>query len=352
MTEKQSSIGGVMLKIIKWAVAVAALVLMIAWTGGTFHTKVQAGKLAVSPGKPLPDGAETYTIEMKSVAPKIDVFGTVTSGEKVRLSARISAYVNKVTASSGTRVKKGQVLIELDDREIKEKLTAARINLKQSKTEYERTLNLYQKNAATEQSLTAAEHRYNSAKSQVAEIKVMLTYTEIKSPIDGVVTERMIEAGDLANPGQVLTSVYDEGNMRLEVPVPVRLIEKLSLNQTVEVTLDRPRRPFKGKVTEIVGEIDPSSRTQKVKVQLNNKERDILPGTFGRVWVREDPHTAVLVPKEAVTMVGQLEMVHVVRNDRVMRRMVKAGRSYGSKVEILSGLSAGEVILVSPLKEG
>jgi len=260
--------------------------------------------------------------------------------------------VSKVNVGTGAKVAKGQALIELDSREIQEKLTAARINLKQSKTEYDRTLNLFKKNAATEQALTAAEHRYSSAQSQVAEIKVMQTYTTIKSPIDGIVTERQIEAGDLANPGQVLLTVYDPRNMRLEVPVPVRLIEKLSLNQTVDITLDRPTRPFKGKVSEIVGEIDPSSRTQKVKIRIDNKKGDILPGTFGRVWVRENPRKAVVIPAGAVTMVGQLEMVNVVQNDRVLRRMVKTGPSYGKLVEILSGLSAGEVILVSQLGEG
>jgi len=352
MSEKKSSKGSVLLKILKWSVAIAGLVLMIAFTGGAFHPKVQAGKLPTKPGQPLQEGAKTYTVNPKKVAPKIDVVGTVESGEKVHLSARISAYVSKVAASAGTKAKKGQTLIVLDSREIEEKLTAAKINLKQSKTEYDRTKSLYNKNAATEQALTAAEHMYNSAQSQVAEIKVMLTYTKIKSPIDGVVTDRQVEAGDLANPGQVLLSVYDAGNMRLEVPVPVRLIEKLALNQTVDITLDRPTRPFKGKVSEIVGEIDPMSRTQKVKVQINNKKGDILPGTFGRVWVRENAHTAILIPHGAVSMVGQLEMVHVVDDNRVLRRMVKTGPSFGKQVEILSGLSKGDVILVSPPKEG
>lgn len=352
MTEKQSSPSSVLLKIVKWAVGVGGLVLMIAWTGGAFHAKVQAGKLDVAAGKPLPQGAETYTVELKKVAPRVDVVGTVTSEENVHLSARISAYVSKVNVRTGTTVEKGQTLIELDSREIQEKLTAAKINLKQSKTEYDRTLNLYQKNAATEQAMTAAEHRYSSAQSQVAEIKVMLTYTKIIAPINGIVTERKIEAGDLANPGQVLLRVYDPRKMRLEVPVPVRLMEKLPLNQTVDITLDRPARPFKGRVTEIVGEIDPSSRTQKAKIRIDDQQGDILPGTFGRVWVSETPHKAVMIPASAVTMVGQLEMVNVVQNDRVLRRMVKTGPSFGELVEILSGLSAGEVILVSPLKEG
>jgi RND family efflux transporter MFP subunit len=324
---------------------------MIAWTGGVFHAKTAAGKLEVEIGKPLPENAGTYTVKIEPVAAKIDVVGTVASEESVHLSARISAYVSNVFASAGQSVKKGQVLIELDNREIREKLASANIQLKQSRTEYNRTLSLYKQKAATEQSLTAAESMYHAAQSRVAEIEVMLTYTRIQSPINGIITDRRVEKGDLANPGHTLLSVYDPLNMRMEVPVPVRLIEKLALGQTVEISLDRPARPFKGRVSEIVSAVDPLSRTQEVKVHIHNKKGDILPGTFGRVWVFEDPAPAVLVPASAILLSGQLEMVHLVQDDRVVRRMVKSGPSFGKKIEILSGLTQGDVILVSPLEE-
>jgi len=351
MTAQKKGIGMKILQVIKWPIAVAGLALMIAWTGGLFHAKVTAGKLETTPGQPLPAQARTYTVQIKDVAPQIDVVGTVASEETVNLSARISAYVSRVSASAGQRVKKGQVLIELDSREMKEKLAAANIQLKQARTEYNRTKSLYNQKAATEQAMTAAESRFNSAKSQVAEIEVMLTYTTIKAPIDGIVTDRRVEKGDLANPGQVLLRVYDPLNMRIEVPVPVRLIEKLSLNQSVDISLDRPSRPFKGRVSEIVSAVDPLSRTQEVKVHIDNKKGDILPGTFGRVWVYEDPYPAVLIPASAVVLSGQLEMVHLVQGKRVVRQMVKTGPAFGKSVEILSGLSQGDVILVSPLKE-
>jgi RND family efflux transporter MFP subunit len=351
MSREHSGKSNILLKIFKWTIAIVGLILMIAWTGGAFHVKVRAEKLAYQPGKPLPENAKTYTIQLEKVAPRIDVVGTVASEETVHLSARISAYVSKVNVSAGNPVKKGQVLIELDSRDIDEKVAAAEVNLKQTRTEYERTLTLYKKNAATEQALTAAESMFNAAKAQLAEVKVMLTYTKILSPIDGIVTDRRVEVGDLANPGQPLFSVYDPLNMRIEVPVPVRLIEKLSLNQMVDINLDRPSKPFKGRVDEIVSEIDPLSRTQKVKVHIDNQKGDILPGTFGRVWVREDPYPAVLVPATAVMPIGQLEMVYVVRDDRIERRMVKSGPSFGDNIEILSGLSQGDVILISPVKE-
>ncbi len=340
-----------LLRVVKWPIAIAGLALMIAWTGGMFHTKVAAGKLETAPGQSLPENAETFTVKITKVAPRIDVVGTVASEETVHLSSRISAYVSNVSASAGQRVKKGQVLIELDSREMKEKLTAANIQLKQARTEYNRIRSLYKQKATTEQAMTAAETRFDGAKTLVAEIKVMLTYTTIKAPINGIVTDRRVERGDLANPGQVLLSVYDPLNMRIEVPVPVRLIEKLALNQAVDISLDRPSRPFKGRVSEIVSAIDPLSRTQEVKVHIDNKKGDILPGTFGRVWVFEDPHPAVLIPANAVVLSGQLEMVHLVKGERVVRQMVKTGPTFGKKVEILSGLSQGDIILVPPLKE-
>jgi len=348
---QQRNAGQTVITILKWSTGIVGLVAMIAWTGGFLHPKVEAGRLPVTSGRPLPSDAETLTVEKKPLAPRIDVVGTVSSAEKVYLSARISAYVQSVGVTAGSAVKKGRVLISLDDREIKEKRAAAEINLKQAQTEYQRTLSLYKKKAATEQALTAAESHYDAAQSRVAEIKVMQTYTRIRSPIDGVVTDRRVEVGDLANPGQVLLTVYDPLNMRIEVPVPVRLIEKLSLNQAVDITLDRPARSFKGTVSAIVSEIDPLSRTQLVKIHIDDNKGDILPGTFGRAWLHEDAYPAIVVPSSAVMSLGQLEMVQIVENGLILRRMVKVGCSYGPRVEILSGLADGDVILVSPLKE-
>jgi membrane fusion protein (multidrug efflux system) len=132
MTVQKKGIGMKVLQIIKWPIAIAGLALMIAWTGGMFHTKVAASKLETAPGQPLPENVETYTVKLAKVAPRIDVVGTVASEETVHLSARISAYVSRVSASAGQQVKKGQVLIELDSREMREKLTAANIQLKRA----------------------------------------------------------------------------------------------------------------------------------------------------------------------------------------------------------------------------
>ena len=149
----------------------------------------------------------------------------------------------------------------------------------------------------------------------------------------------------------LLLAVYDPSRMRLEAPVPVRLVNRLAIGQSVEVTLDRPAKGFPGTVSEVVSEVDPASRTQLVKIHLDGATGDVLPGTFGRLWVDAGPREIVSVPASAVIRVGQLEFVQAVRDGRAVRRLVKTGPARDDSLEILSGLSAGDVILVNPVPQ-
>ena len=331
---------------------IVGLALVIAWSGGFLAKKTKPGKLESQPGFALPADAETIEVKVETAPVRVEVVGTTASEEKINLSARIPAYVGEIFASAGDRVKKGQRLIALDDRDIRQKLAAAEAQLNQARTEYERAQQLFEKQATTDQALTAAESMFTAAKAQVEEVKVMLTYAQVESPIDGIVTERRVEAGDLANPGMLLLAVYDPLRMRLEAPVPVRLIDRLALGQEVEVSLERPARVLKGTVSEIVSEVDSASRTQLVKVHLEGVEGDVLPGTFGRLWVAAEPREALFVPASAVVQIGQLSFVQVARDGRAVRRLVKTGPARAGRVEILSGLRTGEAVVVNPIREG
>lgn len=335
----------------KLILGLALLAVVIIWSGGLLSEKVKPGRTAYQPGIEVPADAATVTLQAETLPSRIEVVGNTTSEEKINLSARIPAYVSEVFASAGDHVKKGQVLVTLDDREIRQQLTAAKAQLNQAKTEYERAKKLFKKEATTQQALTAAKSMYDAARAQVEQVKVMLTYAQVTSPIDGIVTDRRIEAGDLANPGMLLLAVYDPMRMRLEAPVPVRLIDRLALDQPVEVSLERPARTLKGHVAEIVSEVDASSRTQLVKVHLDDVAGDVLPGTFGRLWVDAQPREAFLVPASAVQQIGQLSFVQVVQDGRALRRLVKTGPARDDRIEILSGLQAGDTVLVTPIQE-
>jgi len=334
----------------KVTAGVAVLAIVIAVSGGSCSSKVGTETIQTPEGFPLPADAALHTVKGSQRATRVPAVGTIMSEKTVNLSARIPATVSNVLAVTGKKVSTGETLVILDDREIKEQLSAAEAQFKQADAEYQRTRRLMDARATTDQAMVGAEAMLNAARAQLERVKVMLTYTVISSPMDGIVTERRVEAGDMAAPGQILVSVYNPARMRLECPVPVRLVDKLPQGKEVEVVLDRPAKTFKGRVSEIVGEVDAATRTQKVKVSLEGVEGDILPGSFGRLFIEDDSTETIYVPATAVYRIGQLEIVQVVQGKSFLRRMVKTGTSSGNQVEIIAGLHDGETILVNPVK--
>ncbi len=333
-----------------WA-GVVGLVVIIVWTSGALRDRTAPGKIEHIPGFPLPPDADTVPVISAQVPANVEIVGTVRSEREIHLSSRISAYIKDVLVSAGKLVKEGDLLVELDQREIREQLAAAEAQLAQAKTAFERAKRLLETNATTRQSFEAAESAFKAAAANVDGIKVMLSYTRILSPLDGVVTDRRIEIGDLAGPGQVLLSVYDASRLRLEAWVPARLVKHFTSGRVVQVVLDHPQRELTGKIAEIVGELDPATRSQLVKIQLEGAPQDVLPGAYGHVRIETDRHTAILVPASTVYRIGQLEYVQVVRGDRVIRRLVKTGPALGSRIEILSGMVVGEQVLLNPVKQ-
>lgn len=334
-------------KIWKPLVAVIGLVLLVVWTTGVLNERVPPDVLAHTPGFALPPDAETVTVHLEKRPTRVEVVGTVISDNTVSLSARINAYVAEILVSAGEAVQRDQPLIRLDDRDVRAQRDAALATVHRTQTEYERFKTLHASQAATEQQLIAAESAYQHAKAQLEQVEVALSYAEIRSPMDGMVSDRHAEVGTLANPGQTLVRVYDPAVMRLDAPVPVRLVDFLEIGDVVDVHLERPDTLVQGRVHRIVAEIDPRTRTQTAQILLLLDGAPILPGTFGRVQIPTDERDVYLAPDTSIYRAGQLEMVYVVEEGRAVRRMVRTGSHFDGQLEILSGLKSGDVLWVN-----
>lgn len=316
-------------------------------TAGCGH-KTQPGQSAVPAGIAVPAQAPVLTLAAEAYRERLDVMGTVAAAARAQVSAKVPAEVREVFCNAGQTVTKGQLLIRLDDRDLREQLATATAQMEQAEAELRRVTALFDKQAATEQMKLAAETAARSAKAQVERATVALSWTEVRAPITGKVTDRQVDVGDLAAPGRPLLNLFDPSRLRLETDVPLRLVEKLPLGATVDVTLDNPARAVKGHVEEIVAEADPASRTQRLKIALESAD-GLRPGQFGRVWVEMDPRDALFVPVSALYRTGQLSYALAVTGDRAERRLVKTGRTTGDRVEVLSGLVAGDKILAQPV---
>jgi len=337
-------------------VALAVLVLAILWFSGAFET----GKVA--PGEEdRPPGLRAPKIQAKVAREDRPAFyvavGTIRSRTEATVAAQVSGRVTSVKVDAGGTVEQGDLLATLDRQEMETRVGQARSGLDAAKAEladarlhYGRIERLLPERAATQVQMDEARARLKQARAAVAaaqkkleEAKIVLDYTQIRAPMTGVVSRRQADPGDLAYPGKPLFVIHNPKGLRLEAHVREGMISRVKRDQKVEVELTALSQAVEGTVEEIVPSADPVSRSFLVKVALPVIE-GLYPGMFGRLRIRLEERPTVLIPLSAVSQVGQLQTVRVLKDGRWVRRYVTLGQPSGEHVEVLSGLEGGETI--------
>ncbi len=345
-------------KIVMALIALVVLILILVWIQGGFHSKVPGGNTPL-PGK-QPTSPKTVKAKPVRVSGEVTVSGTVVARETARVAARIQGYVVELKVDAGDSVKKGDLLLKIDSRELVERENQARAALESAKADlikasndYERYKVLFEKESVSKKDYDDTLARYEmaqaadaKAKSSVEEAKTLLSYSVVTAPFDGVVGEREINLGDLATPGKTLLTVYKPGTVELVAAVGEQYAP--FLKEKTEVTVSIPSANLKENTTirEVVPQRDEKTRTITVKAPVS-KAPGVGPGLYGTLTFRTRSSDVIVIPKQAVTVVGQLESVRVVEGGTVRIRHVKTGRSLaGDTVEILSGLNPGEEVVV------
>jgi HlyD family secretion protein len=333
------------------------------------------------------DSVPTETIQaaVETVTEWYEAVGTVRPRTETRIEAQVTAQVMDVRISPGAKVKKGEVLLTLDNRQFLSRLDQAKQGLKsavagkeqarqaviaaragfaQAESSYNRTKTYFESQAATsndlenaesaylqakaglskaKEALSGAEARIRQAEEVVKETEIALGYTAIRAPEAGEVLKRLVEPGDMALPGKLLMVLQTSGFLRLEAYVREGLIKLVTPGSHLSVKIETLGKTTEAEVEEIVPYADPQTRTFLVKAALPHMA-GIYPGMYGKLLipVREQP--TVLIPQKAVHQVGQLELVKVKVDTGWQTRFVKTGRTIGNQVEILSGLSGSETL--------
>ena len=181
----------------------------------------------------------------------------------------------------------------------------------------------------------------------------MLTYTTIKAPRAGRIVDRLAEPGDTARPGVPLLVLYDPSSLRLEVPVQESLAVRLKQGDKLTVGVDAINREVEAVVDEIVPQAEVASRSLLVKAAVPQIP-GLVEGMFGRLLVPAGERRHLCIPTAALVKVGQLEFVDVVDKDgKLERRMIKTGRrGFPGRIEVISGLEAGETLRVPNGRSG
>jgi len=328
-------------------VGTLVLVLAEAWLSGACGDRVEPGEGSVAVER-APEGAITATVEAVESTVVEPVSGTVASARQTTVSSKILARIAAVTVGAGSVVSEGDVLVRLDardldarTREAEEGLRGARARLELARSERDRFEKLFASDVASRQQLDRARSAFavaraelQAAEERVGEARVGSSYAEIRAPVSGRVVDRLAEPGDTAAPGVPLLRLYDPSALRLEAPVRETLAVRLDVGQPMSVHVEALATSFEGTIEEIVPCAHPA-------------HPDLVAGMFGRLEVPAGERRRLLVPREAVSRTGQLEFVTVVGpDDALERRLVTTGPEQGDVVEVLSGLAAGERVLL------
>lgn len=287
--------------------------------------------------------------------------GKVKADDKTVLSTKIIGQISEILVKEGDKVTKGQLLVKIKSNDLVAKQSTATSGVKAAKAHmdntaknYTRIQHLHAKGSATDKELDdmsvvneAAIAGYNEAKHHLAEINDYLSYANLKSPINGFVAEKMINVGDMAKPGFPVLVLESLTELKIQLNVPEFEISKFELNDNVSITVDFAElKNAKGNVDRIIP--SSSSGQFKVIVSLNEKNSLLKPGMFARVDLLKEKENMLLVNKSTLVIKGQLTGVYTVNQQgEAMLRWIRIGKDFGDKVEVLSGLIAGEQLIIS-----
>ena len=340
---------------------VLATVLLLAWLMGAFGHRTPPGP--PQPRAPVAADGPRHTALPIEVPRFETAVGTVRAVRETTVAARVLGRVQRLAIErAGQAVQEGDVLVELEASDLLALAEQARAALRvaetrrdKAKLDHDRSAALVQQGAAAPErleadraTLRAAEAEVERANQSVAGAESALAFATVRAPIRGIVVDKLVNQGDIVQPGQAICTLYDPTRLQLVAVVREELAGRLEVGQRVTVTLDALGKDCEGQVAEIVPAAQTQSRAFEVKV-TGPCQAGVVTGMFGRLHVPLGTRRELRVPAAAVLQVGQLDFVYVVgAGDSVERRFVRTGRRAGEQVEVLAGLAAGEVVLARP----
>jgi len=358
-------IGGMIRKGLTILLAVAILAGLLAYLSGAFRNRIEPSPVAAEERRLTPD-QKTDEIHKVIDIETVEVAGTLRAERRTAVSARIMAAIVEMNARAGNEVKEGDVLVRLDDRDLKAGLAqsrqgvlAAQARLRNAEEAFNRFQSLLKEKVASQAEYDASEAEYRVAQATLSQARdsesaaqTLLSFSVIRAPVGGIVIDKLADVGDTATPGRPLLTIYDPSALRLEAAAPEAIALGLTNGQRLKVRIGTlpEDESLEGVIEEIVPEADVASRSVLVKVRVP-KAPGLVEGAFGRLLIPTRERIRLCLPLSAVREVGQLRFVDVAAEDgRLERRQVKlSDHSRMGRVEVLAGVGAGErVVLYGP----
>lgn len=319
---------------------------------------------ALAQKKPVP--VFVTEVVKQEFVDRLEALGTLRANEGITLTSSVTETIRAIHFDDGSRVKTGDILVEMTSQEEHAQLEEAQSTLAEAERQYQRVKSLTKTNSAAESLLDQRRREYETAQARLAAIQSRLEDRLIIAPFDGVLGIREISAGALIEPGDVITTLDDDSVMKLDFTVPSTYLDALQPGLAI-VAKARAlgNAEFAGKVSSVNFRVDPVTRSVLVRAKLPNPNKSLRPGLLMSVEILKSPREVIVIPEEAVVSEGRRHFVYLVE-DQVQdgqsktianKVEVKLGSRKPGEVEVTEGLQVGQrlvthgTILVRPGSE-
>jgi len=295
-----------------------------------------------------PPGVNVAPAEVRSFPLSAEALGNARANESVDIRPKITATVTKILFEEGQEVAEGDVLIELDNLEQVADLAAAQAALVDSEASYNRSSELFKNNVVAKSQLLQDEAKKIADEAMVSVAQKRLADTVVRAPFAGRIGLRRVSVGSLVDQDTVITTLDDTHVIKVDFDLPEIYLSRIGPGLKVLAhSAAFPDQEFSGSVSSVDTRVDPVSRTVRVRSIMQNRDGHLRPGMFLTVNLLNDTVEALVVPERALIPERSMQYVYVVGdNQLVEKRAVKIGRRRPGEVEILDGLSAGDLVIV------
>ncbi|MCX0431973.1 efflux RND transporter periplasmic adaptor subunit [Aeromonas veronii] len=325
-----------------------------------FKQKMIAQYMANRPEPEFPVTA--MVTKAQDWVPTIEAIGFIEPNQGVTLSTELAGTIDAITFESGKPVKAEQLLLSLDSTVERANLRASQAKLPAAKAKFDRFQNLYKTSSISKEQLDEAEAAYRSLEADIESLKATIARREVRAPFSGVVGLRNVFLGQYLQPGTDIVRLEDTSVMRLRFTVPQTDISKIKLGQTIKINVDAyPQTQFDGHITAIEPAVNFQSGLIQVQADIPNNDGQLRSGMFARASIiLPTVKDQIVIPQTAISFTLYGQNVYVLKEGeetdkegnkvkvlRAKQVVVKAGERRGNDVHVLSGIQAGDQIVLS-----
>ncbi len=336
---------------------------MISWKSTRTLAFVVLGGLMLAgcsdgTGKQTPAGrggsnlvpVEALVVRPKPLQNKIYSTGTLLANEEVELRSEISGRITGVNFQEGSRVHEGQLMLKVNDSELRAQLRRKELEEKLAADEERRQRNLFDIKVISQEEYDISHNRYKMIQAEREVIESQLAKTEIKAPFDGVVGLRYVSEGGYVSPNMLAATMQDLDPIKVEFSIPEKYASLLRDGSKVVVRTGEKDETYEGTVYAIEAKIDQGTRTIKARARIPNPQERLIPGAFARIEITlENIPDAIVIPAETVIPELNGEKVYVIENGKAKSIKVTTGIRTETEIQITAGLTANDTLIATGL---